>query len=81
MGAYMMLSMDVWRREDFQSAWTELGSPKPLLEMREIWLRGSRGEQMLSEGTYGFPGGTVVKHLPINAGDSWRRQWHPTSVL
>ena len=49
-GARMMLRADVWLREDFWSAWTELGSPRPLLGMREIWVRGSRGEELLSEG-------------------------------
>ena len=77
----MMLRADVWLREDYQSAWTELGSPKPLPGMMEIWVRGNRGEQTLPEGIYGFPGGTVVKHLPINAGDLQRRPWHPTPVL
>ena len=35
----------------------------------------------------GFPGGSVVKNPPANAGDAgsgrfpWRRKWHPTPVL
>ena len=42
----------------------------------------------------GFPGGTVVKNLPANAGDTgdavsipglvkipWRKKWQPTPVI
>ena len=36
----------------------------------------------------GFPGSTVVKNLPVNAGDArytgsipWRRKWQPTPIF
>lgn len=45
-----MLRADVGLREDFRSAWTELGSPRHLLGVRESWVRGRRGERLLSEG-------------------------------
>ena len=45
---------------------------------------------MSTPGTMGFPGGAVVKNLPVNAGDArfilwvrkfpWRRKWPPTPV-
>ena len=46
------------------------------------YIRTAKGNYEKVPKAMGFPGGSVVKNLPVNAGeDSLEKEWQPTPVL
>ena len=56
-----------------------------------IIIRKLKGSSVICHGSQNYPGGSMVKSLPANAGDpslipgsgrsSWKREWLPTPVF